>query len=83
MIQIEKINVGNLQFRCRTVGERQEEAIIFLHGFPETSIMWSGLMQDFAAQGYYCIAPDMRGYSEGACPTGKKNYTVTQLSLQF
>jgi pimeloyl-ACP methyl ester carboxylesterase len=36
-------------------------------------------MDHLAAQGYYCVAPDMRGYSKGACPKGIKNYSIELL----
>lgn len=53
--------------------------MIFLHGFPETSIMWERLMEKLSSLGYYCIAPDMRGYSANACPKGVENYRVDEL----
>jgi len=33
-------------------------------------------METLSDQGYFCIAPDMRGYSKDACPRGKKHYSV-------
>ena len=42
--------------------------------------MWTGLMDYLATQGFYCIAPDMRGYSKGACPKGVNNYSMDKLS---
>jgi len=80
MIALKKIRVGEFEFDCRVSGEEKNELVIFLHGFPETSIMWSALMGTIAARGFYCIAPDMRGYSKNACPKGVKNYTVKKIS---
>mgnify|MGYP001818612383 CR=1 FL=1 len=80
MTDIRNIPSGEFTFRVRTVGNETDEPIIFLHGFPETSAMWSKLMDSFASRGFFCIAPDMRGYSEQACPKGVKNYTVTKIS---
>ena len=54
--------------------------IIFLHGFPETSYMWKKLMSSFSENGFYCIAPNLRGYSKGACPKGKKHYSLDKLA---
>ena len=79
MIEQKRIRIGELEFDYRVFGEEKNELIIFLHGFPETSIMWSELMTDIAALGFYCIAPDMRGYSKNACPKGIKNYTVQKI----
>lgn len=74
-----RISTGELKFDCRVSGEGNKELVILLHGFPETSMMWSGLMDQLASQGFYCLAPDMRGYSKDACPKGVRNYTVDQL----
>ena len=37
-------------------------------------------MKRMASLGYYCIAPDMRGYSEHACPRGIRNYKMKYLT---
>jgi pimeloyl-ACP methyl ester carboxylesterase len=74
------IHLGDLEFDYRVCGDEKDELVIFLHGFPETSIMWTQLMPEIAALGFYCIAPDMRGYSKNACPKGVNNYTVEKIS---
>lgn len=78
--RINKIKIRNLEFDCRVRGKEENELIIFLHGFPETSFMWRKLMDKMASLGYFCLAPDMRGYSENACPSGIKNYGIKKLS---
>ncbi len=35
-----------------------------MHGFPELSYSFRHLMNDLANQGFYCIAPDQRGYGK-------------------
>ena len=78
-MQISKISTGALEFDCRVSGSKKNELIILLHGFPETSFMWIGLMEKLSSMGYYCVAPNMRGYSKNACPKGVKNYTTQKL----
>ena len=80
MLKKEKINIGKFTFDCRISGQHEDELVLFLHGFPETSHMWSGLIQEIAPMGFYCVAPNMRGYSQGARPKGKKHYTIDKLS---
>ncbi len=80
MIEIKTLKVEELEFTCRVSGNEQDELVIFLHGFPETSYMWREIMGKISSLGFYCVAPDMRGYSHGACPKGIKNYTITKLS---
>jgi pimeloyl-ACP methyl ester carboxylesterase len=80
-ILIKQISANGLVFKCRTAGlGNGGEPIIFLHGFPESSIMWNRIMISLASQGYQCIAPDQRGYSVGARPKGKKNYAMDKVA---
>ncbi len=80
MTPVRKISIGQFEFDCRVAGDEGNEAIILLHGFPETSVMWSRLMDQLSSKGYYCLAPDLRGYSANACPKGVKNYKLQNLS---
>ena len=79
MEEVIKINLDGLVFDCHTSGDKKDPMILFLHGFPETAFMWKPLMKAFAQKGYYCVAPNQRGYSEGACPKGKKHYRIDSL----
>ena len=36
-------------------------------------------MEKLSSLGYYCIAPNMRGYSKNACPKGVKHYGIKNL----
>ncbi len=60
--------------------ENKGDLVVFLHVFPESSIIWCKPMKILADRGYRCIAPDQRGYSEGARPLGVENYTTRELS---
>lgn len=80
MPELSKIKTNDLEFDYRVSGGRNGEPVILLHGFPETSIMWVRLMGKLASMGYYCVAPNMRGYSQGACPNGAINYAMENLT---
>lgn len=75
-----EITLGELKFDCRVSGNNDDPLIIFLHGFPETSYMWRHLMTAISEMGFYCVAPNLRGYSKGACPKSKKHYTIKILA---
>ncbi len=68
-------------FRARFAGQEgaAREPVVLLHGFPETSIMWSSLMGSLADEGYHCFAPDQRGYSPGARPGPVEDYACQKL----
>jgi pimeloyl-ACP methyl ester carboxylesterase len=78
VIRARKITTRGLTFDALETGSRGEP-VLLLHGFPETSLMWTGLMQALSANGYHCLAPDQRGYSPGARPTGVDAYRYEEL----
>lgn len=78
-----KISLNKLTFDCGVSGDINDELIMFLHGFPETSYVFRDLIKDISAKGFYCIAPNLRGYSAGARPSGKKHYTIDKLATDI
>ena len=80
MLSTLKINIQDLVFDCRTAGDTNNKLILLLHGFPESSYMWKKLMEDISKEGFYCVAPNLRGYSKDACPKGKKHYSIDKLA---
>jgi pimeloyl-ACP methyl ester carboxylesterase len=67
-----ELSANGMSYRIRELGDG--EPVLLLHGFPETSAMWEGLMGSLAEAGYHCVAPDQRGYSPGARPAGIDAY---------
>lgn len=57
-------------------GAADAPLIIFLHGWPELSISWRHQLPCFAALGFRCIAPDMRGYGRSAVHPRHKDYAL-------
>ena len=43
-------------------------AVLFCHGFPDTSYTWRRQMSAIASAGYRAIAPDMRGHGLSSAP---------------
>jgi len=54
-------------------GARGGEAIIFLHGFPESHRTWRELLPDLARD-HFVVAPDQRGFAGSDKPEGVENY---------
>jgi pimeloyl-ACP methyl ester carboxylesterase len=50
-------------------------AVLFCHGFPDTSYTWRRQMKAIASAGYRAIAPDMRGYGRSSAPADATVYT--------
>lgn len=53
--------------------------MIFLHGWPELSLIWRAQVEAFAAQGWHCVAPDMRGYGGSSAPSDTNAYTLENI----
>ena len=53
--------------------------MIFLHGWPSISWMWRAQMNAFAADGWHCVAPDLRGYGSSSAPAANDAYTIEEI----
>ena len=70
----------DLTFEVSEQGPADGRAVILLHGFPEDRHCWDSLAGSLAGAGYRTLAPDQRGYSPGARPTGRRAYALDQLA---
>ncbi|MGZ8177846.1 alpha/beta fold hydrolase [Williamsia sp. SKLECPSW1] len=53
--------------------------VVALHGFPQTKESWRRVSAELATRGVRTIAPDQRGYSPRARPTGRRAYALPEL----
>lgn len=60
-------------------GPEDGPLLILLHGWPELSLIWRAQMAAFAAGGWRCIAPDMRGYGKSSAPTDSSAYSNREI----
>jgi len=63
----------------REAGPVGGRLIIFLHGWPELGLVWDPQLEHFAARGWRCIAPDMRGYGGSSAPSDIAAYAVREI----
>lgn len=74
------VRASGMSFRARVAGLGNDgPAVILLHGFPESSIMWEPLIQAAAADGFRVVAFDQRGYSPHARPAETSAYDASLL----
>ena len=62
---------------CRVSGEVGRPVLMFLHGFPEAAFAWDAMLEYFAQPehgGYFCIAPNLRGYENSSAPKEVEAY---------
>src|SRR4249919_510313 len=61
-----------------TGGARGGEAILFLHGFPESHRTWRKVAPALATD-FFVIAPDQRGFGASDKPEGVENYRTDRI----
>jgi haloalkane dehalogenase len=67
MPAIELRRAGQIAYReARPDGSESGAAVLLLHGFPESSLMWEPAMQALAEAGRRCVAPDLYGLGDSA-----------------
>jgi pimeloyl-ACP methyl ester carboxylesterase len=53
--------------------------MIFLHGWPSIGLMWRAQMDAFAADGWHCVAPDLRGFGGSSAPAASDAYAIEEV----
>ena len=53
---------GGLAYRA--AGEADDRVAVLVHGYPESSYMWQGVMPQLAGAGWRALAPDLPGYGD-------------------
>lgn len=61
-----------------TGGPRDGEAIIFLHGFPESHRTWREIAP-VLAEDHFVVCPDQRGFGASDKPPGVENYKADRI----
>lgn len=61
------IAVGGLEIFYREAGDRTKNALLLLHGFPTSSVMFKNLMV-LLSDKFYLVAPDYPGFGFSAFP---------------
>ena len=61
--------VNGAQIFARTGGRRDGPALLLLHGFPQTHVIWHRVAQRLAEH-FRLVLPDLRGYGDSSKPPG-------------
>lgn len=60
-------------------GGSTTEGVLLLHGWPDSSLMWSHQVAALAGAGHRVLAPDLRGFGLSGRPVGRAAYTLDLL----
>jgi pimeloyl-ACP methyl ester carboxylesterase len=75
-----KVAARGFEFDVRVEGDPAGQAVVLLHGFPAHAGSWHRLTPRLVEAGYRVVAPDQRGYSPGARPSGRRAYPAAELA---
>ncbi len=70
---------AGLTFDVRDSGPAGGDPVLLLHGFPQHAGSWDRVAPVLHGAGLRTLAPDQRGYSPGARPTGRRAYLLREL----
>ncbi len=74
------IPVDGVDIFYREAGDRKNQSLLLLHGFPTSSVMFKNLMTALADK-FHLIAPDYPGFGFSAFPDkGSFEYTFKNIS---
>lgn len=81
----EWIFVGDVSIHCVEAGtpKNGSNVVLLLHGFPDIWLTWKHQIPIFASEGYYVVAPDLRGYGSSDKPIGVENYRAHHLAADI
>lgn len=73
------IQANGINLNVYTEGEGQ--AVMLLHGFPDSNALWRKMISNLVAAGYRVVAPDQRGFGDSEAPPVKGDYDVEMIAL--
>ncbi|MEO8750620.1 MAG: alpha/beta hydrolase [Allobranchiibius sp.] len=76
---METFTHDGLTFDVTDSGPDGGDVVVLLHGFPQDSTAWAEVTPILNAAGLRTLAPDQRGYSPGATPSGRAAYSMQAL----
>jgi pimeloyl-ACP methyl ester carboxylesterase len=79
VVSTTEVSANGFRFTADVAGDAGAPLVLLLHGFPQTRYTWRHQLPALAAAGYRAVAPDQRGYSPGARPSGVEHYGIDAL----
>jgi pimeloyl-ACP methyl ester carboxylesterase len=76
-----ELGVRGMTFRTEQAGPADGAPVLLLHGFPQHSGEWAGVLPALHEAGLRTITVDQRGYSPGARPDEVEAYRIAECAL--
>jgi pimeloyl-ACP methyl ester carboxylesterase len=75
---VKNIAVGDLTFAVQDEGDGP--AVVLLHGFPDSHVLWRNQVPALVSAGYRVVAPDLRGFGESSKPPEAEKYGLLDIA---
>ena len=69
------VDIDGVRLHYQDAGDLKAPAVVLIHGFASSTLVWSKVFLDLAAAGFRVIAPDMLGYGYSGKPRNGE-YTI-------
>lgn len=76
-MSIKNIEVNGL--RHQLIDEGRGEAVVLLHGFPDSSAIWRRQIPELVSAGFRTIVPDLRGFGQTDAPARVEDYSLDKI----
>lgn len=77
---VDCISSCGLTFHILKSGDPKNPLVLFTHGYPELAYSWRKILPSVAKAGYFCVAPDQRGYGRTTGWSTQTSYDETDLT---
>jgi len=69
-----ELAVNGMVFTGIASGPDDGDLVLLLHGFPQTCVAWAAQVEALGQAGWHAVAPDIRGFTDGARPGTVSQY---------
>jgi pimeloyl-ACP methyl ester carboxylesterase len=69
-----ELAVNGMVFTGIASGPDDGDLVLLLHGFPQTCMAWAVPVEALGQAGWHAVAPDIRGFTDGARPQPTSQY---------
>lgn len=78
-----RVRVGEVEIAVTDHGASDAEAVLMIHGFPDSARLWRNQVPAVVDAGYRAIAPDVRGFGRSDKPEDVSAYQLSVLAADM
>jgi pimeloyl-ACP methyl ester carboxylesterase len=75
------VDIDGVRVHYQEAGDAKDPALVLIHGFGSSTLVWSKVFLDLAAKGFRVIVPDMLGYGYSGKPRNGEYTIASQANM--